>query len=84
VTYRIRFTKLAEKDVRKLSPKQQQKLKEILRNRLAIDPYGGKPLTGEVKGFFSMRLSHKDRIVYAIHDDELIVLLLRALTHYGD
>jgi Txe/YoeB family toxin of toxin-antitoxin system len=84
VTYRIRFTKLAEKDVQKLSPKLQQKLKEILRNRISIDPYGGKPLTGELKGFYSMRLSHQDRIVYSIHDDELIVVLLRARTHYGD
>jgi Txe/YoeB family toxin of toxin-antitoxin system len=84
VTYRIRFTKLAEKDVQKLSPKLQQKLKEILRNRIAIDPYGGKALMGELKGFYSMRLSHQDRIVYSIHDDELIVVLLRARSHYGD
>jgi len=84
VTYRIRFTKLARKDVEKLSPKLQQKLKDILRNRVAIDPYGGKPLTGELKGFYSVRLSYKDRIVYAILDDELVVVLLRARTHYGD
>ena len=62
----------------------QQKLKDILRNRVAIDPYGGKPLTGELKGFYSVRLSYKDRIVYAILDDELVVVLLRARTHYGD
>ena len=84
MTYRIRFTKLAEKDVQKLSPKLQQKLKDILRNRVAIDPYSGKPLTGELKGFYSMRLSHQDRIVYSIHDDKLVVVLLRARTHYGD
>ena len=84
MTYRIRFTKLARKDVEKLSPKLQQKLKDILRNRVAIDPYGGKPLTGELKGFYSVRLSYKDRIVYAILDDELVVVLLRARTHYGD
>ena len=84
MTYRIRFTKLAAKDVQKLSPKLQQKLKEILRNRISIDPYGGKPLAGELKGFYSMRLSYQDRIVYSIHDDELIVVLLRARTHYGE
>ena len=82
--YRIRFTKLAEKDVQKLSPKLRQKLKDILRGRVAIDPYQGKPLTGELKGYYSMRLSYKDRIVYSIHDDERIVLLLRARTHYSD
>ena len=84
MTYRIRFTQLAKKDVQKLSPKLQQKLKEILRNRIAVDPYGGKRLTGELKGFYSMRLSYQDRIVYSIQDEELIVVLLRARTHYGD
>jgi addiction module RelE/StbE family toxin len=84
VTYQIRFTKLAAKDVKRLSPKLQQKLKDILRKRVAIDPYSGKPLTGELKGFYSIRLSYKDRIVYAIHDDKLIVVVIRARTHYGD
>lgn len=84
MTYKIRFTKLAKKDVQKLSPKLQQKLKDILRYRIAIDPYAGKPLTGELKDFYSMRLSFKDRIVYRIQDDELIVMVMRARTHYGD
>lgn len=84
MTYCIRFTKLAGKDVQKLSPKLQQKLKDILRSRIAVDPYCGKPLAGELKGFYSMRLSHKDRIVYSIHDDELIILVVRAKTHYGE
>jgi addiction module RelE/StbE family toxin len=84
VTYRIRFTKLAAKDVQKLSPKLQQKLKEILRNRVAIDPYCGKPLVGELKGFYSIRLSFKDRIIYSIHDDELLIVVVRARTHYGE
>jgi Txe/YoeB family toxin of toxin-antitoxin system len=84
VTYQIRFTKLAAKDVKRLSPKLQQKLKDILRKRVAIDPYSGKPLTGELKGFYSIRLSYKDRIVYTIRDDKLIVVVIRARTHYGD
>ncbi len=81
--YRIRFTKLAAKDVKKLTPKLQQKLKEILRNRVACDPYCGKPLVGELKGFYSLRLSHKDRVVYSIHDADLVVLVVRVRTHYG-
>jgi addiction module RelE/StbE family toxin len=84
VTYRIRFTRLAAKDVQKLSPKLQQKLKDVLRNHIAIEPHCGKPLVGELKGFYSMRLSYKDRIVYSIHDNELLVIVVRARTHYGD
>jgi addiction module RelE/StbE family toxin len=84
VTYRIHFTRQAAKDVKQLTPKLQKKLKEILRARLAVAPYSGKALTGELKGYYSLRLSYKDRIVYSVNNDELIVLVIRAKTHYGD
>jgi addiction module RelE/StbE family toxin len=84
VTYEIRFTKQAAQDVKQLTPKLQQKLKVILRNRVAVDPYGGKPLVGELKGYYSVRLSYQDRVVYAIHDGELVVIIIRAGTHYGE
>jgi len=84
VTYRIRFTKQAAKDVQQLAPKLQQKLKDVLRNRIAIDPCGGKALVGELKGYYSVRLTYKDRIVYSIQQRELIVTVVRAKTHYGD
>jgi Txe/YoeB family toxin of toxin-antitoxin system len=82
--YRIRFTRQAEKDVRKLTPKVRDKLKDILRNRLAVDPYSGKQLVGPLQGCWSVRLNYQDRIVYTIQDDELVVMVLRARSHYGD
>lgn len=84
MTYRVRFTRQAEKDIEKLTAKLRTKLKDIVRNRLAVDPYSGKPLVGPLKGYYSVRLSYQDRIVYAIHDDELVVMVLRARTHYGE
>lgn len=84
MTYRIRLTKQAGKDIRKRSPKLRSKLEDILRNRLAIFPHAGKPLAGELKGYYSVRLSYQDRIVYTVHDDELIVVVVWARTHYGD
>ncbi len=84
MTYEIRFTKQASKDVKRLHPKVQNKLKDILRNRLAIDPYSGKGLVGDLKGYYSVRLTHKDRIVYSIDNQKILVLILRAKTHYGD
>jgi addiction module RelE/StbE family toxin len=84
VSYCIRFTRQAAADVRKLSPKLQAKLRDILRKRLAVDPYSGKALVGDLRGYYSLRLSYKDRIVYSILDDELVVLVIRAKTHYGD
>lgn len=82
--YRVRFTRQAEKDIAKLTAKLRAKLKDIVRNRLAVDPRSGKPLTGPLKGYWSMRLSYQDRIVYRIQEDELVVMVLRARTHYGD
>jgi addiction module RelE/StbE family toxin len=82
--YRVRFTGQAEKDIAKLTEKLRAKLKDIVRNRLAIAPHSGKPLTGPLKGYWSMRLSYQDRIVYRIKQDELIVMVLRARTHHGD
>jgi addiction module RelE/StbE family toxin len=81
VTYEIRFTRQAAKDIKSLSPKLQAKLKDILRNRIASDPYSGKALVGELKGYYSVRLTYKDRIVYSIHDNDLVVLVVRAKTH---
>ncbi len=84
MTYRVRFTRQAEKDIEKLTPKLRAKLKDIVRYRLATDPHAGKPLLGVLNGHYSMRLSYQDRILYRINDEELIVIVLRARTHYGD
>lgn len=82
--YQIVFTKLAQKDVAKLSPKLKNKLKDILRNKIAIAPETGKPLMGDLKGYYSVRLSFQDRIVYRIEQGQCIVLVVRAKTHYGE
>ena len=84
MSYRVRFTRQAEKDIRKLSPKLREKLKAIVRNRLAEAPHSGKPLMGPLKGYYSVRLSFQDCIIYSVHDDELVVLVLRGRTHYCD
>lgn len=84
MSYVIRFTKQAHKDIRRLTPKVQQKLKNILREQIAVAPYSGKVLVGDLKGYYSVRLTHKDRIVYQIDDETITVIILRAKTHYGD
>ena len=82
--YEIHFSRQAEKDIQKLTPKLKKKLMDILRNRLAVDPYSGKALIGELKGCYSVRLSYQDRVVYSIEDGKLMVYVIRARTHYGD
>lgn len=84
MTYEIRFSRQAEKDIGKLTPKLKKKLMDILRNRIAVDPYSGKALVGDLRGFYSVRLSYQDRVVYSIEEDKLVVYIIRAKTHYGD
>ncbi len=82
--YEIRITKTAFKDVEKLSLKLKQKLKEILLKRVAEEPYSGKKLIGDLTGFFSIRLSYRDRIVYSVDEKKKTVYIHRARTHYGE
>lgn len=81
--YQIEFTKQAQKEVAKLSPKLKSKLKDILRHKIAVSPETGKALVGDLKGYYSVRLSFQDRIVYRIENGRCVVLIVRAKTHYG-
>ncbi len=81
--YEIRFTKEALKDVQELSPRLTTKLKEILDNKIAVEPYTGKKLVGQLKGFYSIRLSFQDRIVYSIDEESQTIYIHRAKTHYS-
>ena len=81
--YKILFSKQAKKDIEKLTPKLREKAKQVCR-ALSENPYIGKALLGDLKGFYSIRLSYKDRIVYSIKDDAVEIYILRLKTHYGD
>jgi len=82
--YELRFTKEAKKDIDKLSAERKQKLKKILINQIALTPQSGKKLMGDLMGFFSVRLSHKDRVIYSIDEETHCVYIHRARTHYGE
>lgn len=82
--YKSVFTKTSYKDFKKLTPKEKLKLKEILTNKVLIEPFSGKRLAGDLRGFFSIRLSYKDRIIYSIDSDKNIIYFHRVRTHYGD
>jgi addiction module RelE/StbE family toxin len=84
MSYEVRFTKEAKKDIAKLTPKLKQKLKKIIQDILIVNPYTGKRLIGDLSGFFSIRLSYKDRIIYTIDQEENIIYIHRTKTHYGE
>ena len=84
MSYAVKFSKQAQKDIQQFTPKLRDKAKEIIRNYISINPYKGKTLVGSMKGYYSVRLTYKDRIVYSIDDDLIVVFILRAKTHYGE
>lgn len=53
-------------------------------NKSSVAPESGEALVGDLKGYFSGRLSFQDRIVYRIEDDRCVVVVIRAKTHSGD
>lgn len=82
--FAIRFTKEAAKDVKKLPARLKRKLREILLADVATDPFAGKKLVGDLLGFYSVRLTHKDRIVYSVDETVHAIFVHRARTHYGE
>ena len=84
MAYEIRFTKEAVKDVKKLTPRLRKKLQTIAASQLHENPYAGKRLVGDLDGFYSLRLTHKDRVVYTIDEALKAVFVHRARTHYGE
>lgn len=81
--YRVAVTHRAEKDIAKLGPKLRKKLREVLINRVGVEPYSGKKLVGELEGYWSVRLTYRDRVLYRIDEDERVIYIIRARTHYG-
>ncbi len=82
--WEVRFTKQAKKDVERLSPKLKSKLRDILLEVLARDPYEGKKLLGDLAGSYPYRLTYRDRIVYSLDEERRIIYVERARTHYGE
>ena len=82
--FEIRITKTALKDIEKLSPKMKLRLQEILFTLVTDDPHQGKRLVGELEGNWSLRLNLKGRIVYSIDEDNKLVYIKLAKTHYGE
>ena len=90
MTYKIEFKKQAEKDLfalAKSEPKSFSKA-QSLSEELKLHPKTGsgkpEPLSGDRAGQWSRHITKKHRLVYEIHDTEVIVLVLTAYGHYDD
>jgi len=86
VSWRIVFTKQAQKDAKKVSASGLKSKAERIIEILRQDPFQIPPpyekLVGDLDGAYSRRLNIQHRIVYQIMVDEKIVKIIRMWTHY--
>jgi toxin YoeB len=86
VTWKLVYTKQAQKDAKKLaSGGLKPKAMELL-NLISEDPYTKPPpfekLVGDLSGAYSRRINIQHRIVYQVLDEKRIVKVLRLWSHY--
>lgn len=75
--WKIEFTNAARKEFRKLNHQSQQVISRYLDKILERDdPYSlGKPLVGELSGYWRYRVD-KYRIICEIHDNKLLIEII--------
>ena len=90
MTYEIEFTAEATRDLvalAKSEPKAFAKAHALI-DELREHPRTGtghpEQLSGDRAGQWSRRITKKHRLVYEIHDMEVVVLVLTAYGHYDD
>jgi len=86
VTFRVVFSKAAQKDAKKIArsnlrPRVEQLL-EILRRNPYETPPRFERLVGDLDGALSRRINAQHRLVYQVVDAERVVKVLRMWTHY--
>ena len=86
MTWRVVFTKKAQKDAKKISASGLKQKAEALINILRKNPYKVPPpfekLIGDLAGAYSRRINIQHRIVYQIMNGEKIVKIIRMWTHF--
>ncbi|MEJ2033590.1 MAG: Txe/YoeB family addiction module toxin [Deltaproteobacteria bacterium] len=86
MSWRLVFTKQAQKDAAKLKAAGLKPNAEALLEILREDPFRNPPsfekLVGDLAGAFSRRINIHHRLVYQIYPDERTVKIIRLWTHY--
>jgi Txe/YoeB family toxin of toxin-antitoxin system len=86
VSWRLVFTKQAQKDAKRLTEAGLRPKAEALLDTLRANPYQSPPpfekLVGDLSGAYSRRINIQHRLVYQVLDGERVVKVLRMWTHY--
>jgi Txe/YoeB family toxin of toxin-antitoxin system len=86
VSWRIVFTRQAQKDARNLASSGLKEKAQALLSVLAENPFQTPPpyekLVGDLTGSYSRRINIQHRLVYQVLQIERTVKILRMWTHY--
>ena len=86
MSWRLVYTKQAQKDAEKLAAAGLEPKAQSLLAILAENPYQTPPpfekLVGDLSGAYSRRISIQHRLVYQVLDEAKTVKVLRMWTHY--
>jgi len=86
VSWRLVFTKQAQKDAKKIAQSGLKPHAERLLELLKENPYQNPPpyekLIGDLSGAYSRRINIQHRLVYQVMDDIQTVKVIRMWTHY--
>ena len=80
----------AQDDLKRLKSSEPKAYRKALKliGELYDYPHTGtghpEPLSSDRAGEWSRRITKKHRLIYEIHDTEVIVIVLAAYGHYGD
>ena len=86
MSWRIVYTKQAQKDAQKLLSAglkaKADKLLDILKENPYQTPPSYEKLVGDLAGAYSRRINIQYRLVYQILDSDRVVKVIRMWTHY--
>jgi len=86
VTWRVVYTRHAQKDAKKIPQSNLKKKTTELISLLKQDPFQTPPqfekLVGDLDGAYSRRINIQHRLIYQVLDKERVVKVLRMWTHY--
>ena len=86
MTWKLVYTRHAQKDARKLASNGLKPKAQELLALLAEDPYRKPPpfekLVDDLAGAYSRRINIQHRLVYQVLESERVVKVLRLWSHY--
>ncbi|CAN5693295.1 Txe/YoeB family addiction module toxin [soil metagenome] len=86
VSWRLVYTKQAQKDVKKLASSGLKPKAQELLGILAADFFQKPPpyekLVGDLSGAYSRRINIQRRLVYQVLEEDRVVKVLRLWSHY--